>query len=62
VNSSRLVITQLAGQRCLVRRNMSIFYIISIVFVVAVAGSWLATKLPMELPEDADEFESWSKR
>jgi hypothetical protein len=46
----------------LVRRNMSIFYIISIVFVVAVAGSWLATKLPMELPEDADEFESWSKR
>jgi hypothetical protein len=62
VNSSRLVITQLAGQRCLVRRNMSIFYIISVVFIAAVAGSWLATKLPMELPEDADEFESWKKR
>jgi hypothetical protein len=41
---------------------MSIFYIISIVFIAAVAGSWLATKLPMELPEDADEFESWKKR
>jgi len=41
---------------------MSIFYIISAVFIAAVAGSWLASKLPMELPEDADEFESWKKR
>jgi hypothetical protein len=41
---------------------MNIFYIISIVFIVAVAGSWLATKLPMELPDDMDEFESWKKR
>jgi hypothetical protein len=41
---------------------MNIFYIISIVFIAAVAGSWLANKLPIELPDDADEFESWRKR
>ena len=41
---------------------MNIFYVLLIVFAAAAVGSWLATKLPMELPEDADEFERWSKR
>jgi hypothetical protein len=60
VNSSRLVITQLAGQRCLVRRNMEIFYWISAGILGAVLVSWVANKLPMELPEDEDE-KDWSK-
>jgi hypothetical protein len=41
---------------------MSVFYILLFVFAAAAFGSWLATKLPIELPDDADEFESWKKR
>jgi hypothetical protein len=41
---------------------MSIFYILVIVFAAAAVGSWLGTKLPIELPDDADEFESWKNR
>jgi hypothetical protein len=41
---------------------MNIFYIILIVGAAAAVGSWLGNKLPIELPDDADEFESWRKR
>jgi hypothetical protein len=41
---------------------MSIFYVLVIVFAAAAVGSWLGTKLPIELPDDADEFESWKSR
>lgn len=39
---------------------MYIFYMISAVLIGTVFVSWLANKLPMELPEDEDERD-WSK-
>jgi hypothetical protein len=39
---------------------MQIFYMLSLIFAGTVLISWLANKLPMELPEDED-VKDWSK-
>jgi len=61
VSNSRLGITQLAGQRCLVRRDMEIFYWFAGAIFLVTLFTWVVNELPMELPED-DDADDWTRQ